>query len=144
MFFERFVLYVAGLLPKRSKLYRHFCLVFNRNACEEKVVTWHRAELERMDWRFRFQQNSLRLVAARDRALAEGIGPSDPRYPSIEDFHRIDWEEENRVHSDILDRYKKTGAERMRRLDEAVREYPQERVDAVTQACVSALKKEKF
>ena len=63
---------------------------------------------------------------------------------NFEDSLGINWEEEARVHSNILDRYKQTGAERMQRLDQAIRKYPQERVDAVTQACASALKQRKF
>ena len=36
---------------------------------------------------FRLQQDSLRLVAAREKALAEGIGPDSPNYPDILDSH---------------------------------------------------------
>ncbi|MCR4276164.1 MAG: hypothetical protein NUV90_02145 [Candidatus Parcubacteria bacterium] len=143
LLFARLVVWVGEFLPEDSKFTRHFCLVFSHNDCKQKVIEWHRTELEKLDLWYRLQQDSLRLVAAREEAIAKGIGPMDPRYPNIFDFSGIAWKEEGRVHADILDRYKKTGAERMRRLDEAIRNYPQERVDAVTQACRDALKPEK-
>jgi len=114
MFFARCVVYLVGLLPQEGRFWREVRLMSGYYDCEEKVVEWHRVELERLDSRFRYQQECLR---------------------------QIDWKEEARVHADVLDRYRKTGPERMRRLEEAIREYPQERVDAVTQACVSALKR---
>lgn len=144
MFFARCVVFCLSFLLKNQKrpVHRYLLLLFDYNECKRKVIAWHKAKLEDFDPLYRTQQAGLRLVAAREKAHSEGIGPLDPRYPDIEDFMPIDWDEETRVHGDILAAYRKTGDLRMQRLAEAVEEYPQERVDAVTQACVSALKPE--
>ena len=143
LFFARCVVYICGFLPKQPNQARfsaHVRLVLGYHDCVQKVAAWHRSELEKLDPLYRLLQERLALGAAYDKAESEGISPMDPRYPSSFGFSEIDWEEEARVHSSILGNFKETGAERMRRLDEALREYPQERVDAVTRACVSALK----
>ena len=46
--------------------------------CHKKVVTWHRVELEKLDYDFRFEQSSLRLVKARREAHEAGIEPMNP------------------------------------------------------------------
>ena len=107
------------------------------NYCEKKVVAWHLVELKKLDPLFALSQEALRISAAYDQAEAAGIGPDDPRYPDIFGFYGINSRGKARVHSDIFARLKK------KRLDEAIREYPQERVDTVMQACADALKPEK-
>lgn len=153
MFFTRCVVYLGGFLPKQSKFSAKLRLLFDYYSCKERVVAWHKVELEKLDAGFRIEQAGIRLVAAREKAIAEGIGPLDPRYPDLDDFLRREgWEGDVKFFDPfagedfdpkaVLKTYRATSGERMRRLDEAVRAYPQERVDAVTQACVSALKKE--
>lgn len=51
----------------------------------EKVIEWHDAELERLDIDYSSHKDSVRLVTAREKARSLGIGPMDPRYPSLED-----------------------------------------------------------
>ncbi|OYV63604.1 MAG: hypothetical protein B7X03_01135 [Parcubacteria group bacterium 21-58-10] len=140
MFFARCVVWVVERLPK-SKFRREAGLILNYADCRKKVIAWHRTELGRLNADFDLQQAALKLVAAMDKAHAEGVKPDDPKYPDIWDY--IDWREEVRTNSYILNRFRKTGDERMQRLAEAIREYPQERVDAVMQACQDALKPEK-
>ena len=84
MFFERFALWLSDLLPK-GKLRGHFFQIIDYIGCRQKVIAWHQAELERLDPMFRLQQNSLRLIAAREKARAEGVDPMDVNYPSIFD-----------------------------------------------------------
>jgi hypothetical protein len=55
------------------------------NGLKSKVIAWHKAKLEEVDADYARVQDSLRLIAARELARGEGIGPMDPRYPSIED-----------------------------------------------------------
>ncbi len=90
MFFARLVVWVGEFLPEDSKFTRHFCLVFNHNDCKQKVIAWHRTELEKLDLWYRLQQDSLKLAVAREKALAAGIGPLDKNYPDIFDFHGFD------------------------------------------------------
>lgn len=169
MFFARCVVYLGGLLPKKSKFSAQLRLLFDYYYCTGKVVAWHKAELERLDAGFRIEQAGIRLVAARGKAIAEGIGPLDPSYPDFDDFLRHEgWEGDVRFSNPfageiaefaqieqglassaddgfdpkaVMETFRATSDQRMQRLDEAVRAYPQERVDAVTKACVDALKK---
>lgn len=115
MFFARCVVFCLSFLKnKRKPIYRHLLLIFDYYGCKRKVIAWHKTKLEKLDPLYRMEQAGLRLMMAREEAHAAGIGPSDPRYPGINDFVSIDWD----------------------------KKYPQERVDAVTEACVSALKSE--
>lgn len=52
---------------------------------QKKVVEWHKSELEELDTDYSSLQDSLRLVKARQKAIANGIGPMDPEYPSLQD-----------------------------------------------------------
>jgi hypothetical protein len=52
---------------------------------QKKVVAWHKSELEELDASYASVQDSLRLVNARRKAVADGISPLDPKYPSLED-----------------------------------------------------------
>ncbi len=137
LFFVRFVVGLGDMLPP-GKLRGRFFQRFDYIGCKQEVVAWHLAELKRLDPLFAISQFALKVSAAYDRAEAVGIGPDGPRYPGF-----FDPKEEARIHSEVLQMYRGTGDERMRRLAEAVREYPQERVDAVAQACTSALKPQK-
>lgn len=95
MFFTRCWFYLLGLLPAQGRFSRRLRVGLGYYDCRDKIIALDRAELEKLDWRFRFQQDSFRLVAAREKARAAGIGPMDPKYPSIEDFHEIDWRAES-------------------------------------------------
>lgn len=142
MFFARLVVFLFDRIPEglmRMKVMRELYFQFDYFGCKQKVITWHHAELEKLDVVYAMQQRGLRVIAAREKARAEGIGPDDPRYPDV-----IDWKEELKVHAEVLARYRESGGERMKRLEAALDlksdRYPQERVDAVTKACVNALK----
>jgi hypothetical protein len=52
---------------------------------QDKVIAWHDAELERLDIDYCSHKDSMRLITAREKARALGIGPMDSRYPSLED-----------------------------------------------------------
>lgn len=121
LFFARCVVYVLGLLPEQWRISRELQLVLGYDNCKKRVVAWHRAELEKLDSDFAFQQAGVRLTLARVKAAAAGISPLDPRYP---DFRGIDWNAEARVHSDVFQAYKKTSDVRMERLAEAVKKLP--------------------
>lgn len=112
--------------------------------CKKTVAAWHLAELKRLSPLFDLTLQVLGYADAEIVAEANGIKPFDSNYPDMSRFGSINWKEEATVHADVLATYRKTGRERMKRLEEAVKlmdDYPQERVDAVTKACVSALKK---
>jgi hypothetical protein len=47
------------------------------------VAAWHRGWLERLDPTSKTLFSSFRLIVAREKAHAAGIGPLDPRYPSF-------------------------------------------------------------
>ncbi len=53
---------------------------------QDEVIAWHRAELERLDYRFRTKMGQDRLMTARKEANARGISPTDPRYPDVFDY----------------------------------------------------------
>ncbi len=55
-------------------------------SAQDEVITWHKAELYRLDGSYRLQHESLLLVAARQKAVEAGIGPMDPRYPELPDL----------------------------------------------------------
>lgn len=52
----------------------------------ERVTVWHRKELERLDFKFRFKKASDRLCQARGKLQEQGISAGDPEYPTIRDF----------------------------------------------------------
>lgn len=111
LLFARLVVWVGEFLPKESNFTWHFCEMFEYEECKKEVVEWHRTKLEKLDpiWyqsqmeklnfeeyrkkleqmdpAFRLQQASLKLIMLRERARAEGIGPTDPRYPDISDVY---------------------------------------------------------
>ncbi len=89
MFFQYYWFHLLGLLPARGRLPRYLRAVLGYYDCKDSLIAWHRAELEKLDSNFSLQQAGLRLVAAREKALAEGIGPDDPRYPDIFDVHAL-------------------------------------------------------
>ena len=82
MFFARFVVWADGFFPAHWKFTWRLRAMFNYFDCRKKVIAWHRAELEELDFNYALQQAGFRLVAARDKALTEGIGPLDQAYPS--------------------------------------------------------------
>ncbi len=92
-----FSLLVISFLPKPKK----FFFVVNEkgekiptvtitwpiyNKCQEKVIAWHFAELEKMDSNFRFKRDKVRFLAAKKQAEKEGICPKDRGYPDPYDF----------------------------------------------------------
>lgn len=85
MFFRHYWFYVLGLLPVHRRFPRYLRLVLGYYDDRDKLKEWHRAELEKLDPMFRLQRNSLRVVAAGEKALAQGIGPGDPKYPPFID-----------------------------------------------------------
>jgi len=89
MFFARCVVYINGLLPRKSKLAMRFRLLFDYYDCKDKAVAWYKTELEKLDAGFHIERAAIRLVAAREKAIAEGIGPLDPKYPSFYDFYQV-------------------------------------------------------
>ena len=93
LFFARFVVWMDTFLPRQSRLSlkvsRYFRSMFDYYDCKKRVIAWHRAELERMDADYCIQQASLRLIVAREKAQAEGIGPLDSRYPVMHDFDSV-------------------------------------------------------
>lgn len=56
-------------------------------ACQGVVIDWHKRKLAELDSDYAELQGSLNLIQARNRAVEQGIGPSDPRYPKIEDYN---------------------------------------------------------
>lgn len=86
MFFTLCRFYVLGLLPAHGGFPRRLRVGLGYYDCRDKIAAWHRAELERLDFNYRLQQASLRLIVAREKAQAEGIGPLDSRYPILNDF----------------------------------------------------------
>lgn len=78
-----------GCFRHGGRFPRYLHLVLGYYDCKLKLAAWHQAELEKLDPLFKLQQDGLRLVVAREKALAEGIGPLDPRYPVIYDFDKI-------------------------------------------------------
>jgi|SRR3989344_5655173 len=56
MFFARFVLWLGDLLPE-GKLRGRLFQIVDYIGCRQKVIAWHRAELERLDPMFRLQQS---------------------------------------------------------------------------------------
>lgn len=52
----------------------------------DRVIDWHKDELSRIDFEFRFRDARLRLVALRIEARERGISPGSPEYPSIRDL----------------------------------------------------------
>ena len=132
MFLSRCVVFcLSGLLKNHKRpIHRHLLLLFDYSGCERKVIEWHRAKLEKLDPLYRLQQAGLHLAAAREIAHAEGTSLLDSRYPALEEFSKIDWAEEVRIHGDILTAYKMTSDRRMQRLADAMKEYPSERAGA--------------
>lgn len=56
-----------------------------RQRTRQVLATWHRRELRALDYRFDIQEAELELVRRRAVANAQGISPSDPRYPDLFD-----------------------------------------------------------
>ena len=89
MFFWHYRFYALGLLPVRgrfSRLWRYLRVVLGYYDGKDKLVAWHQAELEKLDPMSKLQQDGLRLVAAQEKAEAEGVSPTDPKYPSFSDY----------------------------------------------------------
>ncbi|MFA6519775.1 MAG: hypothetical protein WCT41_03055 [Candidatus Paceibacterota bacterium] len=143
------VVWLDQIFPERgmkiSPLHQSFRIRFHHRECERRIVAWYKAELERLDPDYALDTLGLRFAGAERVAEEAGISPDNPQY-SILINSMMDPREEARVHSEILEQYRRTGGIRMRRLATAVdmddaKDYPQERVDAVTKACMSALKR---
>lgn len=75
-------------IPKSRIAYASGYAAFYYNL-KKKVVVWHKQELESMDSDYAMHQAQIKLMKAREGARAKGIGPLDPRYPSISDFHPL-------------------------------------------------------
>lgn len=60
-----------------------------RERTREALAAWHRRELCALDYRFDLQEAQLELVRRREVARAQGIGPSDPRYPDLFDVRPL-------------------------------------------------------
>lgn len=85
MFFERIVVKVARSLPIRGRLSLYLLMFFNYSECLKKVIAWHRAQLESLDPIFRAEQ----FIAARNKAIADSIGPLGTRDPTIATLYSL-------------------------------------------------------
>lgn len=85
-----FLAFLWAILPKpNSKIaYASGYAAFYQNL-REKVVVWHKKELECMDHRYAMYQAQNKLMQAREKARLQGIGPLDPKYPSLVDFYPL-------------------------------------------------------
>jgi hypothetical protein len=55
-------------------------------AARERYTHWLEEELTRVCPEFSIRQKQVALVAARNAAMENDIGPGDPRYPELSDF----------------------------------------------------------
>ncbi len=53
----------------------------------DKLATWHKRELKKLDRRYALREAEHQLVNAREEALRMGIDPLDPKYPDLQDFY---------------------------------------------------------
>ncbi len=60
-----------------------------RQRTREALAAWHRRQLRALDHRFDLQEDQFELVRRREAAIAQGIGPSDPRYPDLFDVRPL-------------------------------------------------------
>ncbi len=66
----------------------HFLPLYRRwySNTEEAVKKWHAECLSEFDMGYRLHLRSMQYIEAKERAIEEGIGIFDPKYPSISDF----------------------------------------------------------
>ena len=85
MIYERIVVKVARSLPIRGRLSLYLLLLFNYIQCLKKVIAWHRTQLGNLDPIFQAEQ----FIAARNKALADAIGPLCIRDPTIATMYSL-------------------------------------------------------
>ena len=93
-FFSRLVL---SILPEPSGPATHSRVVLAIDRLHrdlyassmKEVIAWHRAELEKFDFRFRLEEAQRRMMTDQEKARAQGIGPMDPDYPDLFDYGQL-------------------------------------------------------
>ena len=82
-----FAFCVLALIPAESKssgkFSQHLRLMLDYDGCEQKVIAWHRAELEKLDCIFVVQKEIAGLVLARAEAFEKETDLFDWCHPDL-------------------------------------------------------------